>query len=874
MIRRALFALIFACGGFVAVAAPAGAAKSGERLGGDVTPTAQQIHLSLDPDSLEYGGVVRIDLDVRQPTEVIRLHGEELTVSAARLESSPPVTLAVEPEADDVLRLVAPRVLGADEDPSLVIEFTARFGTRAVGLYRVESRGDPYLFTQFEPDDARLAFPCFDEPSFKIPFDVTLTVPERHVAVSNTAVERETTQGGLRTTKYRTTRPLPTYLLAVAVGPMEFVEIPGLSVPGRVVTPRGQSHLAGLALETTPPILAALERWFDSPLPFEKLDLIAVPEFWPGAMENAGAITYRDRILLVDPAEASDSDRRRLMEVTAHEIAHHWFGNLVTMEWWDDLWLNEAFADWMATKITEEMHPELRHRMLELESAQRRIAGDARPSTRPIRHPVNTENLMHGVSLAYAKGRTVLGMFERWLGAEPFRRGVLDYLQANAWGNARASDLWAALDRASGSDVSGAMAGFLDQPGFPLVSAEVGDRGVRLTQRRFRNHGVDMPDLAWQVPLVLRWEDAGGVHSRSVLLDAPTREIELGSRGYIAWLHVNGGGSGYYRWSVPPQRLMDLAARGASALDPAERADLLFNAGALLDAGELDGASYLELLHALRGDPDPLVLRALAAAAGRAQRAFVTAELQDEFAAWTRATLGPGLARVGREPAEGEEPGASIARPNLIEALADWGEDRELRAWARAAAERCLEDPRAVPPSLVAVVLETAALDGDAELLTAFRSRFEAASSPSERQHFLNAVASFRNPALQDEALEWALAAVRSTELAAFSSALSETEAGRQKYWEFTREHFDVLAARVSPDWVANFGNVGDGCSLERLEAAETFFGDPVRAVPGTERTLASVRDSVTDCIDLREREGESVARYLRRFAELARDGR
>jgi alanyl aminopeptidase len=857
----------------VSIAAPAAAGKSGERLGTDVVPTAQEIRLALDPDSLGYEGLVRIRLDVRRPTNLIRLHGEGVTVASARLEGVRAETLEVEPEADDVIRFVAPRPLSAEEDPSLVVEFTARFGKRTVGLYRVVQAGETYLYTQFEPDDARQAFPCFDEPAFKIPFDVTLTVPDRHVAVSNTAVEWEKSEGGRRTTKYRTTPPLPTYLLAIAVGPLEFVPVPGTSVPTRVVTPRGQSHLAGLAVETTPPILAALERWFDSPLPFEKLDLIAVPEFWPGAMENAGAITYRDRILLVDPAEASDVDRRRLVGVTAHEIAHHWFGNLVTMEWWDDLWLNEAFADWMAAKTTERLYPELRHEMLELESAQRRIAGDARPSTRPIRHAVNTENLMDGVGLAYAKGRTVLGMFEGWLGEETFRRGVLDYLAANRWANARASDLWEALDRASGSDVSGAMAGFLDEPGLPLVRAELEGGGrVRLSQRRFRNHGVEMPEIEWRVPIVLRWEDDTGAHSRAVLLDAPSREIDLDASGEVAWLHPNGGGRGYYRWSVPPERLQDLAVRASAVLGPVERAELLFDAGALLDAGELDGGTYLALLTRFRDDPDPLVLRALASAAGRVQRVFVTTELEDEFAAWTRATFGPALARLGREPAASEEPGVSMTRPQLIDALADWGEDQELRDWASAAATQYLADPAGLHPSLVSTVLETAALSGDADLFAAFRSRFEAASTPSERDRFLDAIASFRSPSLQDEALEWALRAVRPTEMSAFSSALSETEVGRQKYWEFTRDHFETLAGRVSPEFVANFGSVGEGCSPERLAAVETFFKDPVRAVPGTDLTLARVRDSVTDCVGLRSREGEAAARYLRRFADLARE--
>jgi alanyl aminopeptidase len=848
-------------------AGAASGARTTDRLGDAAVPASQDVVLELDPARTDYTGSTVIALEIRRAVDRVRLHAEAMDVARAELVAADGERreAVVSRVADDLIEVSSPSAL-APGTWDLELDFAASFATKSAGLYRVEEEGRAYLFTQFESDDARDAFPCFDEPAFKIPFRLTLVTPEDMVAVSNTAPETERTEAGRRTTVFARTPPMPTYLVAIAVGPFDTVEIPGLSVPGRIVTAAGKAHLAGAAVEVTPPLLAAAERWFGSRIPYDKLDLIAVPRFWPGAMENAGAITFREDILLVDPAEDTPSHRRRLASVTAHELAHQWFGNLVTMEWWDDLWLNESFADWMGNKLTDEVYPELRQGLTELQGAQRNLEQDARPSTKPVRRRVQPgEPLMEGVGLAYAKGRTVLGMLEGWMGAETVRRGVLAYLRRHEWGNAEAADLWAALDEASGRNVSEAIAGFLEQPGFPLIRVEPLDGGrVRVSQGRFRNAGVDVEELRWIVPIVLRWREGDEVRTRSVLLDAESREIDLEARAPVAWVYPNGGGSGYYRWWTPAEPLAALAADAAERLEPGERVELVGNLESLLQAGAIDGATYLRTLTGMQADQDPAILGALAAAVGSVRSGLVTPGLEDAFADWVRATLRPGLERIGREPRAGEPEAAGLVRPQLLATLADEGADRDVRAWAHGRTEDYLEDPRSVDPGIAAAALRIAALDGDAALLGRFRERCLAPESPGERQAMIRAMASFRHPELRRSFLEWALHALRPEDFSGIGRALNDTEDGREAWFRFVVRNFDEIATLIPAEFVAFLPSSGGGCSTERVQEAREFFGDPSRAVTGTESALRRTEDSVRDCVRLREREGESVAAFLR----------
>ena len=316
-------------------------------------------------------------------------------------------------------------------------------------------------------------------------------MPAGDASIANTPEESAVEKDGKRTTVFKTTRPLPSYLLAIATGPLEFVPIPGTSVPARVVTTKGQSALAGLAVAMTPPILASLERYFGSRHPYEKLDLIAVPEYWYGAMENPGCVVLRDSFIF--RGRATEADRARRAGVVAHEIAHMWFGDLVTMAWWDDLWLNESFASWMEDKITAELHPEFNSPVGQVKSTQRVMGTDSLLTTRAMRQPVRSMDslLQSADALAYTKGSAVLHMVEGWIGPEAFREGVLAYLKAHADANATADDLWSALSKASKKDVASTLSSFLDQPGVPLVNVEPLPGGrARLTQSRFVNAGA------------------------------------------------------------------------------------------------------------------------------------------------------------------------------------------------------------------------------------------------------------------------------------------------------------------------------------------------------------------------------------------------
>jgi alanyl aminopeptidase len=708
----------YICLATLTMSAPARAADS--RLGHDVVPTFQSISLRLDADSLSYTGSTHVDLQAKQSTQTFNFHARGVTLDTVRL-TGPKGTIGITTTTGDkgfvtatLARKISPGAYKLD------IEFHDTFNTDAVGLYRMEKDGRAYAFTQFEADYARDAFPCWDEPSFKIPYQLIISVPKDEVAIANTLPEKETVADGWKTTVFKTTRPLPSYLLAIATGDLEWVEIPGLGVPGRVVTVKGQSQLAKAAALTTAPILHALEAYFGTPYPYDKLDLIAVPEYWAGAMENAGAITYTDVALLIDPNAQTATQLQRLVRISAHELAHMWFGDLVTMQWWDDLWLNESFADWMGDKITQQVHPEFSWDLAALQGSQDVMFEDAQPSTRAIRQPVeSTDNLFENVGLAYDKGKAVLSMFERWIGPETFQKGVNAYLKAHAWGNATAGDLWTELDRASGRNVSQAMAGFIEQPGFPLVEVRPGANGsVVLTQRRFTNLGVDQKNLSWQIPLTLKFEHDGKVESRTLLLDQPEQTVDLGSQA--TWIYPNQDAYGYFRWNIPPEMMKTLAASSVTSLSPRERIGLISNTGALLMAGAIHGDDYLRTLEAMGRDPEPLVLTSLLQALQNV-KVVIPPDDSDAFAAFVRRTLGPALDRVGMNATPGEAEVQSMVRPRLLAWLGDEGRDASVQSFAETKANQFLADPTSVDPSLAGTVLILAAHNGDRALFDAYR---------------------------------------------------------------------------------------------------------------------------------------------------------
>jgi alanyl aminopeptidase len=862
----AAFALLAAAGAGL----PAEKTPQPGRLGRDVVPAFEAVSLVLDPSKAEYTGSVRVNLVVMKRTSSFSFHAKDLELGRIVLsDSAGQIGFTQKALEGGRVELTTRRPL-APGPHQLEIDFRNDFNSRAASLYRMETGGHAYAFTQFESTDARGAFPCWDEPSFKIPWRITLTVPSGHMAVSNTPVEKETQKGGMKTVVFKDTRPLPSYLLAMATGPLDSVPIPGLSVPGRVITVKGASGLAGEAVRTTPLLLKALEFYFARPYPYEKLDLIAVPEFWPGAMENPGAITFADQVLLVDPKAASVGQRRHLAEVTAHELAHMWFGDLVTMEWWDDLWLNESFASWMGNKVTDEVFPDFNVAIASVQGTQKAMLTDALLAARAVRQPVASEENLDQLAdeLAYQKGRAVLEMVESWIGPKTFRKGVLRYLEEHEWGNANAGDLWGALSATAGFDLGAVMSTFLDQPGVPLVQVEVTeDNRMRLSQRRFLNHGTQgAPPATWMIPIEVRYSDGSETHTLGAFLTQPEAVMPLETKKPTVWLHPNADERGYYRWSAPPEFLTRLVSRASTVLEPRERVGLVGNLGALLQGGVLHGDDYLRLLAPLAADPQPEVVKAVAAGLHGVRRAFVASGVEEAFAAYVRRVLGPALERIGLDKRADEPEAVTALRPSLVAWLGDEGRDPQVREHAGRVARAWLADPSAVDPTLAGTALEVAALDGDRALFEEYRKRFEATTIPAERARYLSALGAFRDPALVEEALAYALKGpLRPQEVFAIPAVVaSASPAQEERVYRWMTESYASLTSRMPPTVAATYlPYFASGCSAERLAAARSFFADPARNLPGTEAELTKVGEVVKSCVELREREGRAVSAYL-----------
>jgi len=868
---RATIALIATAAGL-----PGGAdAASNNRLDRDVVPTFESVKLRVDPSRPDYFGTVHIDIRVVTPTDSFRLYAKDMDVISLRLEGTAgAVTVTHASGEGGFLAVRAGQALAAGEY-GLDIDFMNDFDTRANGLYRLKSGEDWYCYTQFEAVAAREAFPCWDEPEFKIPFQLTLTVPEASSAVSNTPIASESTIGGQRTVTFGRTPPMPSYLVAIAAGPFDYLPIRGMSVPGRVVTTKGSAVLAAEAAKVTAPMLAALEKYFGRPYPYEKLDLLAVPEFAAGAMENAGAITFRDEILLVDPAAVDVRQRQRLASIVAHELAHMWFGDLVTMAWWDDLWLNESFASWMGDKITHQLFPQYNTPVRELTGTESAMITDAGLTTRAIRQEVdafaNIDRLFD--ELSYQKGQAVLGMLESWLGPEVFRRGVVAYLKEHEWKNAAAADLWRALSAAAGRDITPATLSFLDQGGVPLVSAEVLPDGiVRLQQKRFLNQGAKVPDpTAWKIPVMLRYSDGRRTHTQSVMLDKAELAVKLEKTSTPAWVHPNAGERGYYRWWAPPAALQALAASGPTMLEARERVGFLNNLSALLDAGLLDGGEFLGTLESFTDDPSPEVVSSLIARLDKVHDTFIVPGLRGSFAATVSRMLRPSLERFGIARSRGEPEAVSLMRPALLSALGVYAEDREVLDWARRAARQYLARPTSVDPSVAGAALKLAARDGDAPLFEDYRLRFESAQIPSERARLLVALGHFRDSALVERALDYALTGpLRPQEILTIARNVAETEELKFRVWRWFAAGHEAIVKRIPPFYLPELPWFARCCDVRRVTRASVFFETPAANFPGTREEMAKVLERSKDCARLRHRQGAAVGTYLNRPARRA----
>ena len=842
------------------------------RLGRAVLPVSQDIALDIDADRNGYTGRVAIELDVRRYTDTIAFHASEMDLESVVLDGpddSIPLDCAVGHKGLVTAR--APALLKPGRY-TLKIEFAKEFNRKGVAIYKTEHAGAAYVFTQFEPEFAREAFPCWDDPGFKIKWRMTLKVPRDHLAVSNTPPQRVTTTPQSKTVRFMRTRPMPSYLLAVATGPMEAVSVEGMSVPGRIITARGQKHLAEMARRISPPLLKTLEDYFECPYPYGKLDQIAVPEFTWGAMENVGAITYRDSILLKDPRTTAASQRSRQARIVAHEMAHMWFGNLVTPKWWDDLWLNESFASWMALKVVRKVHPEFDLANSDIGSRERAMGADSVASTRPIRREVRADESMTRLfnALAYHKGMAILTMVEDWLGEESFRKGMIHYMNQHRWGNADAFDLADALTHVDGSDINAIMKDFITLPGVPLVKVEFVDEGtVRLTQSRYRLYGETGGGVGrpWNVPVILRYSDGQKEYTQRVLMTGSVVSVKLKAailRKVDGWLYPNADEKGYYRWAVERGELARLARIVRTRFDTRRKLGFLGNVSALFYAGDIPVDEFLTIVGSFNLDPVAEVVARVVELLNQTHVDFITDDLGDNYAAYLRAVPGKSLRKIGLARGKAESVHTASLRAGLISLLGEKGGDADLMKLARTQAVKYVKDPRSVDPSLAETFLKLAAITGDARLFDKYARKFETVKDPTERRHYLEALSNFRDPQLMDKALDYAMnGPVKPNRVykIVFGQAWDETT--RQKLFDWVVANYDAIKKRVSAQAMPYYPWIADGRSPALLEAARKFFLADKHNADVMKEELDKVTDSVNLRMRLNKKHRDDIIEFL-----------
>lgn len=864
------------------------------RLPATAIPRHYEISLSIDPRKERFAGEVTIAVNLTRKTDVIWLHGEGLEPSRVTVRCGPGEQVAATwtEKTDGVVAIRVPQPIGPG-DVSLEIAYAARFNERLRGLYRVTVDDDAYAYTQFEPLDARQAFPCFDEPAFKTPFEVSLTVPPGHHAIANTAA-RETTRlpdGSMRT-RFAATVPLPTYLVAFAVGPFDVVDAPEMpprgvrdrAVPLRGVSAKERGTELGYPLEHTPPLLHAFEDWFGSAFPYEKLDIIAVPDFGSGAMENAGAITFRDSIVLFD-GPMSTRNRRVFTSVMAHELAHTWFGNTVTMPWWNDIWLNEAFATWLGNRIVTTVAPEQQAELSMLEGIHRAMQIDGRASARAIRQPIETTHDVHNAfdPITYSKGAGVLAMFEHWMGRDAFRRGVRRYIETHRDGNATTEDLLDALSSVSARDVTRPFETFLVQPGVPLVEARLvcgtTERSIRLRQTRYVPLGGKAPpDGRWQIPVCVRIGTTEGTDEICGLLQDETGSLPLPTATCPQWVMPNAGAAGYYRFTQPPQDLDRLMTHGFSSLPPIERLSVANNLTAGFAAGAALAPTF-DALATLAADTNRNTAQAPLRLLWLAREHFAADDQRRAIEALTSELYAPRLVELGWEPKAGESGETALLRGTVIAGLAFTARDPYVRAEAARRAQRYagidgsgIADGTALAPDLVDVGLRVLVEEGDARVFDALEAQIHESNHALERSYRLSALGASDKPALVARAQALSLdERLRVNEVALPLWSLMARDSTQESTWTFIEENFDTLVDRTGSDGGGNLPWLVSGlCATDRIDRAEAFLTPRVTALAGGPRNLAGAIESARQCAALKAVQTPALRTYLARGTSVA----
>ena len=867
--------------GLIALGLLSGSAHAEQTFSFDTTPgklpkiavpSHYAIELAPDLQALTADGSEVIDIEVRETTWRLQLNAANLTIAEASIDDGGQrAEVALDPRAETAT-LTFPTALTKGPH-KLRLAFTAKINPFGRGLffadYPTEAGSKRMISTQLEPADARRIFPCWDEPAFKATFALTVSVPQNFIAVSNMPIAREEPLAdGRKRVIFPPTPKMSSYLFVLSAGELERITADANGVTVGVVTTAGKAEKGRFALENATKLLDWYNDYFGSKYPLPKLDLIAVPGGFGGAMENWGGITFFESRLLFDPATTPDSARRRIFSVLAHEMAHQWFGDLVTTAWWDNLWLNEGFASWMQEKAAEHFYPQWKSWLNGYNQKQLALSLDARRTSHPIQQPVADHSVAMTAfdPITYNKGQAFIRMLENYLGEDAFRDGIRHYMEAHAYSNATTADLWQALERAAGKPVSSIAASFTEQEGVPLVLAETscdgGAQRLTLKQERFTiipsQANVTLPPLKWQVPVTIG--RIGAAEQQKLLLDG-NAEIAAGKCGEA--VKVNFGDIGYYRVDYGP-KLRGALTKQLAQMTPEDRVNFLADDWAMVQAGRAEPASWLALVDALAANDRRAVWDQVINILGALDRLARERPEQPELEAWARAKLRPVLDRLGWDGSGAGDDDDTLLRSGLIWTLGDL-RDADTVAEARRRFASFLKDPKSLPPALREFVPHVVGVSARREDYDALLALARKSTETNERLRYYYAAASARDGALAQDTLALTLTReLPSTIVNGIINEVAQSGWHRELAWDFVQTNLAALTARQGPDFphefvpnfMANFSDEAHADALRQFAPAQETLGGRVM----TSRALEAIALSA----DLKARALPAIDAWIR----------
>jgi len=795
-------ACFFALGGGQAQSAPAKAEAASQRqvLPDEVTPSRYDIQITPDAAKMRFDGKVTIAISVKRPTQSLTLNAADLTFSKVVLsghEAETP-TVAFDTEVQTAkISFASPIQPG---DYSLTIDYAGLINTQSRGLFAVDYQDangkGQMLVTQFEAPDARRFVPSWDEPSRKAVFALEAIVPEGRMALSNMPeMASQSLGGGLKKVQFAPSPKMSSYLLFFGVGDLERRTIKVGTVDVGVVTKRGDLDQGQIALDDAAKILVQYNDYFGTPYPLPKLDHLAVPNGGGfGAMENWGAILYFERVLLLDPLRSNEADRQNVYSVVAHEMAHQWFGDLVTMAWWDDIWLNEGFASWMEARVADRMHPDWKVWLQEESGKEYAMSLDAKASTHPVVQTVNTVEQVSQAfdAITYQKGQAVIRMVEDYAGDGAFREAVRAYMRTHAYGNTVTQDLWSAVETAANKPIVVIANDFVRQPGVPLITLESavcskGQTAITLRQGRFGLDEASKVSGTWRVPV--RVAVLGHAGTQTVLTSGkPVTKAVIAGCGPIK---LNAGQAGYFRSNYAPALKASLTAR-FDDLEASDQLGLLNDGFALTQGGYGPIADYLDLSARVGASNDPTVISRTQGALLGLSTIFDGEPRQDAIYAYSRSVLNPVFGKVGWRPTNGESPRVGLLRLSLISALGQY-DDPNVAAEAKRRFLAAETDPQAMPADIRSALQSVALSHADQALFDEALRRAKAAKSQMERNELFSAMAGVRDPALAKQVLDLSIS---DTVPVTIGPRLIQRVADNHEVmaWQFSLAHLDRIA--------------------------------------------------------------------------------